>query len=141
MKLNLGQITLGFVALQRIGMDKMPIKVAYNIQRNMRLLKPEAEGREEKRIELVKSRFGKEGKDGDFQVPPSKMDAFLKQVKELDEVEVELDIHTISFDDFKGEIAPNDLFALEWMFTEPPKEELKKKNKNGKGPNIIPPLP
>jgi hypothetical protein len=117
MKLTLSQIVNGYAALARVGSEKMNIKLAYNIQRNMRIMEPEAQQFEKARVELVKTKYGKEDPETKaFSVPPPKLEAFQKELGQLLEVEVDLDIHTVQMDDFSIEITPIDLMALHWMF-------------------------
>ena len=117
MKITLEQAVIGFNALQRIGGEKFPIKLAYTLQRNMRLLQPDVKEYEEKRIELVKTKYGiKEGEN--WQVTPDKVEAFSKEIESLTSIEIELDLHTIELDGVSMDIAPNDLYALDWMFVD-----------------------
>lgn len=118
MKITLEQAVIGFSALQRIGGEKLPIKLAYTLQRNMRLLQPDVKAYEEKRIELIKAKYGtREGEN--WQVKPEKQAAFAKEIESLTSVEIELDLRTIELSGVNMNIAPNDLYALDWMFTEP----------------------
>ena len=116
MKLKLSQIVESFEAIKRVGNEKMPIKTAWNIQRNMRLIAPEFDAWEEKRAELIKNKYGAKDEKGNFLVTPNNMNVFREEMKTLGDVEIELDIQTIPMDDFKADISPADLMALEWMF-------------------------
>jgi len=116
MKLTLEQAVLGYSALQRIGNEKFPIKISYELQRNMRILQPDVEHYEEKRIELIKTSYGVQGENDTWAVPPEKLEEFSKELKVLGSIDLSLDIHTINIDTININIAPNDLFVLEWMF-------------------------
>jgi hypothetical protein len=132
MKITLEQAVVGFNALQRVGNEKLPIKLAYNLQRNMRILQPDVKAYEEKRIELIKTKYGvKDGQDN-WSVQPEKVSAFGKQLEALGSVELELDIHTIDIESVNMNISPNDLFALEWMFVES-QPEIKPTKRGGNG--------
>jgi hypothetical protein len=116
MKLKIEQVVESFQVLGRLGQEKMPVKLAYEIQRNARLMEPDFKAREEKRVELIKTKYGVTGENGDIMVLPDRMEAFVKDMMDLDSVEVELDLHTIDLDNLNINITPNDLFWLDWMF-------------------------
>lgn len=121
MKLTLTKAALGFIALQKIGTEKLPIKQAYNLQRNMRILEPDAKAYDEKRVELIKTKYGTEDEaTGNWSIANKQMEAFNKELEELGSEEVELDIHTIVMETVTFTISPNDLYNLEWMFVEGP---------------------
>jgi hypothetical protein len=118
MKITLEQAVSGFNALQHIGGEKLPIKLAYTIQRNMRLLQPDVKAYDEQRVNLIKSKYGEKKDEDNWQVKPEKLAAFSKEIEALASVEIELDLRTIPLDSVNMSIAPNDLYALEWMFVE-----------------------
>ena len=121
MLLKISQIVEGYQVLSRIGNEKMPIKTAFTIQRNIRLLQPEYTQWDEKRTSLIKERFGIEDDKGNFTVPTDKISSFTEEMKALGEVEVELNLRVIPLHavDFPLDISPIDLMALEWMFVQP----------------------
>jgi len=117
MKITLEQAVTGFNALQRIGAEKLPIKLAYTLQRNMRLLQPDVQAYDKDRVELIKTKYGtQEGEQ--WTVKPENMVAFSAEIESLASVELELDLRTIPLDGVNMTIAPNDLYALDWMFIE-----------------------
>jgi hypothetical protein len=116
MKLKLNQIADSIEAIKRIGAEKMPIKTAWDIQRNTRLITPEFNAWDEKRAELIKNKYGAKDEKGNFLVTRNNMKVFQEEMKILGDCEVELDIQSILMDDFKADISPADLMALEWMF-------------------------
>ena len=125
MKITLEQAVTGLNALQRIGTEKLPIKLAYTLQRNMRLLQPDVKAYDEQRVELIKGKYGTLAKDADgkeiegqYQVKPEKLESFSKEIEALASVEIELDLRTIPLDGLNMSITPNDLYALDWMFVE-----------------------
>ena len=133
MKITLENAVLGYRALQNIGSERLPIKLAYTLQRNMRILEPDVKQYEEKRLELVKTKYGVKDEDENWSIPPAKISAFTKQLELLGSVEIDLDIRTIELEGLNMNIAPNDLFVLEWMFVEVKAETPRKKHtvKNG----------
>jgi len=118
MKITLEQAVTGLNALQHIGAEKLPIKLAYTLQRNMRLLGPDVKAYDEQRVELIKAKYGVQIEGEQWQVKPEKLEAFAKEIEALASVEIELDLRTIPLDGVNMSIAPNDLYALDWMFTE-----------------------
>jgi hypothetical protein len=119
MKLTLAQVVNAYAALGRIGAEKLPIKLAYTLQRNMRLLQPEAQQFEQTRVLLIKTRFGEKDGAENFTVPPNRIPAFEKQINELLSVEVAVDVHTVSLEEAAGiQISVIDMMSLDWMFTD-----------------------
>ena len=117
MKITLEQAVTGFNALQHLGDERLPIKLAYTLQRNMRLLQPDVQAYDKDRVELIKTKYGTQ--EGDqWTVKPEKLPAFSKEIESLASVELELDLRTIPLDGVNMTIAPNDLYALDWMFVE-----------------------
>ena len=117
MKITLEQAVTGHNALQKIGQEKLPIKLAYTLQRNMRLLMPDVKAYDEQRVALIKEKYGvQEGEQ--WTVKPERLPEFSKEIESLASVELELDLRTIPLDGLNLSIAPNDLYALDWMFVE-----------------------
>lgn len=132
MKLKLSQIVRAYDALARVGSEKLPIKLAYTIQRNMRLMESDVRQHENTRVELIKTKYGVKDESGNFSVPEKRVAAFQKQITDLGSVEVDLDIHTVNLDEVEFmQIAPIDLMALDWMFTngETPANQPKKRRR------------
>jgi hypothetical protein len=118
MELKLAQVVSGYSALQRIGAEKLPIKVAYTIQRNLRMLEQEAKHFDEQRIELAK-KYGTLTAAGDqYTFTGDQQKEFSKELTELLDVIVGLDLRTIALDDFTAVIAPMDLVQVDWMFVD-----------------------
>jgi hypothetical protein len=95
----------------------MPIKSAYVIQRNIRLMLPEYQDWEKKRTEMI-TEYDSKNANGDFSVPPDKIKEFGDAMNAIGEQEIELDLHTLSIDEYGRDIAPLDLMILDWMFKE-----------------------
>jgi hypothetical protein len=124
MKLKLSDIVGAVISLRTLGAEKMPIRLAYNIQRNIRLLAVEAATYERMRQDLVKHKYGEETEDKSFKVPDEKMDDFVAEMNKLGEEEVELDVHTVNFADLADiKVSPNTLQGLEWMFVDGEQEK------------------
>ena len=133
MKLKLQQVVEGYQALLRVGSEKMNITLAYTLQRNIRQLEPDVRACDAKRIELA-GKFGmlnEEKNIFEFGTPAGQK-SFTKQYNELLAVEVDVDVRQIAMDEFNPTIAPLDLMALEWMFTETTSDADKPKRKRHK---------
>ena len=122
MELKLLQVVLGYRALQNIGVERMPIKLAYTIQRNMRILSQDFRDYENKRVDLIKTKYGERDGQGNWQVTPAKGDDFAAEMETLGETIVSLDIRVLDINSTPIAITPNDMNALDWMFTDVPKE-------------------
>lgn len=120
MELKLSQVVLGYRALQNIGTERMPIKLAYTIQRNMRILSQDFRDYENKRVEIIKTKYGEKDGAGNWQVTPAKGDDFAAEMEALGETLVNLDIRVLDINATPIAISPNDMNALEWMFTDVP---------------------
>ena len=119
MKVKLHEVVNSLQSLQALGMEKMPIKLAYNIQRNMRLLSAEMDTYEKSRVDLIKSKYGTEQEDGSYQVSKDNMPEYRKEMETLGMIEVDLDMHTITIADFGDiKVAPIALDHLDWMIKE-----------------------
>jgi hypothetical protein len=128
MKIKLQEIVDGYQAIRRLGAEKMPVQLAYTIQRNMRLMLQEYTEWDKKRVDLIKLQYGVMDEKKNWSVPPEKQEAFNADLAELGNVELELDIHPIPIEQFATTIAPNDLMVLAWMFEgfDPKKSNPKK---------------
>lgn len=114
MKIKLSDIVNSVTALSKLGEEKLPIKLSYSIQRNIRLLQPELKSFEDARLNLIKD-CGIKLPDENWQVQPDHMKEFIEKIEELVSVEIELDIHKISMNE-NINISANDLLLLSWMF-------------------------
>jgi hypothetical protein len=115
MKLKLGQLIDARGAMQALGSEKLPVKLAYRIQRNMRKMETILHGFDEARLELIK-KYGTKGDAGVYTVKDENVDAFTADIKLLRDEEEEVDIHTIDVKDFPIDVAPLVLMALDFMF-------------------------
>ena len=119
MKLTLKQLVDGNQALADLGADKtLDAKLKYSIARNIRLIQQEFIEYEKARIELIKTKYGIEGENGDFTVPPKNMPALLKEIETLQSVEVDLDIHKLDPAAACVNMSSNDIYLIDWMFEE-----------------------
>ena len=125
MKLKLAQIVESKDALSNLLNERLSIKAAYALQRNVQKLNPELETYEKSRVELIKNKHGVMQEDGNYAVKKENAPAFIEDLNELLSVEVDVDIHKVNLSELK-EISAADLLILEWMFTDDLAVEEKK---------------
>lgn len=97
------------------------VKVTYAIKKNkeklQQLLKPYNESLDEL---IEKYKAEKPGEDGEPRIRKDCQKQWGDAVKELQEIEVEVDIHTVRFSEIEGlSLSLNDLEAIEFMLEEP----------------------
>ena len=120
MKLTLKQLVDGNQALINLGADKtLDAKLKYSIARNIRLVQQEFIEYEKTRIELIKTKYGNEGDNGDYTVLPKNIGALLKELETLQSVEVDLDIHLLDPAAACVNMSANDIYLIDWMFVMP----------------------
>ena len=122
MKLKLSTIVNSREALQEVLKKELPIKIAFRIQKNLRLIEPEFIQYEELRSKLIKEKYGEEsGEEGNWVVKSTMTKEFIKELEDLTSEEIELDIIKVTLpDDFK--ITPTNVYLLEWMLNFEDKE-------------------
>ena len=119
MKLTLKQLLEGSQALSNLGEDKtLDAKLKYSIARNIRLIQQELTEYEKTRIDLIKTKYGTEGEDGNYTVPQKNTPALIKELEALQSVEVDLDIHLLAPSAACVNMSANDIYLLDWMFEE-----------------------
>lgn len=133
MKIKLLDIADCANAITKLSRREFPVRVSYRIQRNLRLIKQETKEYDKAVSELAEKHGGQLSPRGGYAFPHD--DKLMECNKEiavmrngLDDIFVEVDITAISLDDI-GNITPEDLLALEWMFEAPAESQ-----DVGKGP-------
>lgn len=105
-------------ALQRLGGEKLPVRQAYTIARNLRKINPELEEHQKKVEELI-VQYGELMEDGNsVRVPPGSENfkKFMADVEELGKVEIEVDVRRIKLSEMDIAITPADLALMDFMF-------------------------
>ena len=107
MKIKLGglrELTANLYPMQK---KTFPVKISYAIMRNIEALEKEFSAFEKQRIELCKTYANKDEdgnpviKDGSYDIPSDVREDFNNELKELSDEEVEIDIRTISAEEFE----------------------------------------
>ncbi len=105
-------------AIQKLLDLRLPSKTSFKIQRSLRPILSELETFENERKALIQ-RFAQPDDDGRLQIPPDKMDEFLKEMNDLLDVEIDLSVSKISIEELGDtEMSVRDLLLLEFLFEE-----------------------
>jgi hypothetical protein len=112
-KLKLFVLLNSIEALTRLSGEKLPLKTAYWIQKNLSAVKREHEEYETVRSKLVME-LGEHGNDDSWKVKVDNMEYFGKQLAELLSEETECDVKKVTLPD-ELMLTPADVSALEWM--------------------------
>lgn len=125
MKLKLADLIKSQDALMELGKQKLPVVLSYKISLILKKVRPELESYEKVRVEKIKE-FGevekdKDGKEtGDYSIDRNNKEIWEKFVKELEEVgeqELELDIVELETKDFPADImlSPVQMESISWL--------------------------
>lgn len=107
MKIKLGGLRELTAELYPMQKKTFPVKISYAIMRNIEALEKEFSAFEKQRIELCKTYANKDEdgnpviKDGSYDIPSDVREDFNNELKELSDEEVEIDIRTISAEEFE----------------------------------------
>jgi hypothetical protein len=116
MKLTLRKLVNAVEALQVIGREKMGVKLAYRIERNVGRINVELEAYQKARRALVMKHGQEDPKEpGRFEIPRKNKKAFNDELEILLAEEVDVDIRPIGLEELTFDVAPLHLLALEWM--------------------------
>ena len=107
--------------LSKMVNQELPRKTSVAIARNLRKLNDELKEYREQKDNLIR-KYGKENEDGQIGIDMNAdREAFAKFVEELtpiNQLEFEIDIMKISYDDLPETITPETIFGLEFMIEE-----------------------
>lgn len=118
MKLKLGEIQEMKEPLGRLTNEQLQLKIAFKLNKIVRIFDENLQAIEAERIKLVKS-LGEEGEDGNMQVPKDKMAEFQTQYVELMVEEVEVPFEPFNVNDFaNAKITTQDMLKLAAIFEE-----------------------
>jgi hypothetical protein len=116
--MKLSELVEAQPALQRLANEKMPVKVAYAIAKNLRAVKPEVEAFEETRLKLLEENWELDPNTNQFKIPPEDQEKWQQMAKELLDTEVDIKVYIVDLATMDGtRVTPNDMAALSWMFT------------------------
>lgn len=107
MKIKLGGLRELTAELYPMQKKTFPVKISYAIMRNIEALEKEFSSFEKQRIELCKTYANKDSdrnpviKDGAYDIPDDVREDFNNELKELSDEEVDIDIRTVSAEEFE----------------------------------------
>lgn len=111
--------------LGEISSRKLPVKVSYAISKNISKVERELKHYNEERQKLIKEYCLKEDDgtlkitDGNYDIGPERLEDFNKEINELQEIEVEMDIHKFNIELLNGyEMSPGELICIDFMIEE-----------------------
>jgi hypothetical protein len=100
----------------------LPAKINFKIEKNKKNILDKMNEIEESRIKTIRE-FGEE-KDGQIQIPNEKVEEVNKEIAELFDIEQEMNIFMISFEDIENlEFTSAEMSALLFMIEDPEDEE------------------
>lgn len=100
----------------------LPAKINFKIEKNRKNILDKMNEIEESRIKTIRE-FGEE-KDGQIQIPNEKVEKVNKEIAELFDIEQEMNIFMISFEDIENlEFTSAEMSALLFMIEDPEDEE------------------
>lgn len=100
----------------------LPAKINFKIEKNRKNILDKMNEIEESRIKTIR-KFGEE-KDGQIQIPNEKVEKVNKEIAELFDIEQEMNIFMISFEDIENlEFTSAEMSALLFMIEDPEDEE------------------
>lgn len=98
---------------------KMPVKINFYLQKNIRLIQEATEDIERARL-LIGARFGVVNESGTgYDIPPENIPAANQELQDLFNLEQDLNIHMFNLDDFDGiELTYQQMSAIMFMIEE-----------------------
>ena len=132
MKIKLGDLKEMVTGLYSIQGKKFPVKISYAIAKNAKKLAEEHADYEKQRIKLCEE-FANKDKygnpvliDGKYDIPDFSLEVFNNAVNELRDVEIDVDIHSVSFSELDkcdtneryNIPTASDISAMEFMLVE-----------------------
>ncbi|EHK2402035.1 DUF1617 family protein [Clostridium perfringens] len=111
--------------LGEISLRKLPVKVSYAIGKNISKVERELKHYNKERQKLIEEYCLKEDDgtlkitEGNYDIDPERLEYFNKEINELQEIEVEMDIHKFNIELLNGyEMSPGELMCIDFMIEE-----------------------
>lgn len=97
--------------------SKLSVKVNFYLQKNKNLLLELAQDIEKARIEIIQERGTLNEETNQYDIPDDKMQEVIKELDDLFKLEQEVNIYTVSIDDFgvNTQFTPAQMEALMFM--------------------------
>ncbi|MDK0740534.1 hypothetical protein P7A62_02300 [Clostridium perfringens] len=111
--------------LGEISLRKLPVKVSYAIGKNISKVERELKHYNKERQKLIEEYCLKEDDgtlkitEGNYDIDLERLEYFNKEINELQEIEVEMDIHKFNIELLNGyEMSPGELMCIDFMIEE-----------------------
>ncbi|EGT0689893.1 DUF1617 family protein [Clostridium perfringens] len=111
--------------LGEISLRKLPVKVSYAIGKNISKVERELKHYNKERQKLIEEYCLKEDDgtlkitEGNYDIDPERLEYFNKEINELQEIEVEMDIYKFNIELLNGyEMSPGELMCIDFMIEE-----------------------
>jgi hypothetical protein len=117
MKLKLYEIVNSEDALKELGSLKLSAKLSYKISKNVKKIVDELREYNTLKNKLIVEKYGTQNESGNFQVMKENLPDFVKELNELLESEVDVDIYPVELDD-SIILSVDHMSALSWLFLE-----------------------
>lgn len=126
MKLTNKKILNDAMTIGAISNKELPIKVSYAIAKNISKLEKELQIYNQEREKLIEKYSVKDDdnktiidENNQIKIQDKYLDAWNKDIKELQEIEVEIDMHKFKLEELNGyNITPAELMAIDYMIEE-----------------------
>lgn len=123
MKLSNEKLANSIEVLNKITTMELPIKLSYAFSKNITKINRELEVYNKERQKLIE-KYGEKDEEGKLKVKENgninilDADNFNKDIKEILEIENEIDIHIIDLESINADvnITPGDLIVIDYMF-------------------------
>lgn len=123
MKLSNERLVNSIGVLSKLTNMELPIKLSYALSKNITKIDRELEVYNKERQKLIE-KYGEKDKEGKLKTKEDgtinilDIDSFNKDLKEILEIETEIDIHTIDLENINTDIkiTPGELMIIDYMF-------------------------
>ena len=118
MKLKLRQIDESMKVLELLGGETFSGKISYIIQRNVKKINEETTYMRDSLREVFNNYAEKKdgGEEDELIIPEFNKESYLKELNDLFNQEIDVDIIQISLDEFDHSISPAQMSKIDWMF-------------------------
>lgn len=123
MKISNEKLANSINVLSKLINMELPIKLSYALSKNITKIDRELEAYNKERQKLIE-KYGEKDEEGKLKTKEDgtinilDIDNFNKDLKEILEIETEVDIHLIDLDKFEADIniTPGELMIIDYMF-------------------------
>lgn len=114
MKIKLNDIVNDYSKFTELTEIKLPLKTSYKIQKANDKIMSEVKQFFKQKDKIVQE-YGEENDQGGFSVKPENKETFKKEINDLLELEVDLDIEKVKIEEL-GDIQIEPKLLIGWMF-------------------------